>query len=117
MKKKLLVNRDGIILNVLPIDHKWAKRDLESGRHEVLVDGTEAEIDDMRKRRMIEQDGKLAMRPEADWPENVQANTELKAEVERELKKQIEAGTYTKNADGSWRVGMPVDRTLEAGTL
>ena len=86
MKQKLVVNSSGVILAVLPIDHKWGKRDLESGRYEKLVDDTVENIEHMRKRRMvIGSAGKFILLPEAEWPETIQAKEEQLAEIESAL--------------------------------
>ena len=105
MKQKLLINRDGVILNVLPVDHKWGRRDLDGGRYEKLVDEEEFVISDMRKRRIaVDKDGELYMKPEDKWPETIQAKQEQLAEVTDKLKAQIDEGKFIENPDGSYNI-------------
>ena len=104
MKRKLLINHNGEILAVLPVDHKWGKRDLDGGRYEKLVDDTEANLVCMRRHRMKVEADKLVMKPEKEWAEAIQAKTEQIMLVERHLLDQIHEGNVIENPDGSWNI-------------
>ena len=117
MTRKLLITHGGTILNVLPVDHKWGKRDLDGGRYEKLVDDTEANIEHMRRRRMkADLVGKLALLPEAEWPETIQAKEEQFEEVKQRLMDFVTKDNVIENPDGSFDIktalATPIEKVL-----
>ena len=103
MKQKLLINHKGNILNVLDADRVLSgSKTLTHGRYEKVFDLSSRKLDHIKHRRMhIDKSGKLALLPEEEWPETIEAKQELFEDDKSKLKAQIDDGNFTKNPDGS----------------
>lgn len=92
-KHKLLMRPDGVVLACIPLDKfvKWGKRDLEGGRYAKEMSLTETQVHDIRHGKTnMDGEGKLALRPETEWPETIMAKQEREAEVLDLLRPKLE---------------------------